>query len=207
MECLGRDGRLLLILCAYQVPLASGTAGSLTARAQQISLLRQKGFTNPNPRTHFINDLKTLITSYHSKSADIILMGDFNESIGARADSMTSVIQAGSLTDVQSYCHGLECEQPTYARGRTCVDYFLISECLLPFIIRQGCEPFNARIFSDHRGLFMDISYPGIFERSPNILAPLSRRGFIYDCTHHVQKYLHFMADYLRDHDLPNKIQ
>ena len=88
---------------------------------------------------------------------------------------MASVLHAGSLTDAQSYCHGLECEQPTYARGRTRVDYIFVSERLLPFIIRQGCEPFNARIFSDHRGLFLDISYPGIFDRSPNILAPLSR--------------------------------
>ena len=207
MECLGRDGRTLLILCAYQVPLASGSAGQLTARAQQISILRQRGFTCPNPRTHFINDLKKLITTYHSQSADIILMGDFNESIGIRADAMASVLQAGSLTDVQSYCHGLECEQPTYARGRTRVDYLFVSNRLLPFIIRQGCEPFNARIFSDHRGLFMDISYPGIFDRSPNILAPLSRRGFIYDCTRHVQKYLKFMDQYLKDHNLPTRIQ
>ena len=109
MECLGRDGRSLVIICAYQVPLASGTAGQLTARAQQILLLRQHGFSSPNPRTHFIHDLRKLITSYHCQSADIILMGDFNESIGLRANSMASVVLASALTDVQSFCHGLEC--------------------------------------------------------------------------------------------------
>jgi exonuclease III len=202
VELLGRDGRNIIVICAYQVCQKYSSTGQLTAYHQQVSLLRQQGIARPNPRLQFVQDLKALLSRYHKSSSDIILMGDFNEVIGLKIDGMESVIRAAHLTDVQVYCHGLENEQSTYSRGPNRVDYFFVSERLLPHVIRQGCEPFNARIFSDHRGLFMDISYPGFFDRAPNVLAPLTRRHLIYNCVRHVRKYLEYMEKYLYDHNM-----
>ena len=202
LELLGRNGRPLVIICAYQVCQKSGRSGDFTAYTQQVSILRRRGVDRPNPRKQFITDLIALLKPYCSANADIVLMGDFNESIGLGATGMTRVIQECHLTDAQAYRHGLDTEQSTYARGPNRVDYFLVSERLLPFIKRQGCEPFNARIFSDHRGLFLDMSYPGFFDRSPNILSPPSRRNLIYNCPRQVRKYLEYMAKYIEDHKL-----
>ena len=202
LDLLGRDGRNLLIICAYQVPQRGGSAGAFTAYTQQASLLRLKGVNNPNPRRQFVRDLTTLLRPYVQSKSDIILMGDFNESIGLNTDGMAHLIQECRLTDVQAFRHGLETEQSTYARGPNRVDYFLLSDRLLQYVLRQGCEAFSTRIFSDHRGLFMDVSYPGFFDRAPNVLAPPSRRNLIFDCPRHVRLYLGFMDQYMGDHNL-----
>ena len=203
LELLGRDGRSLVILCAYQVSQrGSSNYGQFTAHAQQMALLRLRGVSSPNPRKQFITDLTRLLSQYVQDKSDIILMGDFNETIGMSIDGMAQVINECGLTDVQAFKHGLETEQSTYARGPNRVDYFLISDRLLQHVLRQGCEEFNARIFSDHRGLFMDMSYPGFFDRAPNILAAPSCRNLIYDCPRHVRRYLQYMDKYIKDHNL-----
>ena len=202
VELLGRDGRKLAIICAYQVCQRSGGQGEFTAYAQQVSILRRRGQHHVNPRKQFVIDLVNLLRPYVESRADIILMGDFNESIGLKSTGMAHVTGECRLTDVQTHRHGLEIEQSTYARGPNRVDYFLVSDRLLPYVIRQGCEPFNTRIFSDHRGIFMDLSYPGFFDRAPNTLAPPALRDLIYDCPGHIRKYLTFLKKYLSDHNL-----
>jgi endonuclease/exonuclease/phosphatase family metal-dependent hydrolase len=147
-----------------------GRAGPFTAHSQQVSLLRRQGFENPNPRVHFINDLSSLVQQYHKSNADILVMGDFNEVIGLDLNGMAKALRKGHITDLQTYCHGINCEESTYCRGPNRVDYIFSSDRLLPHIHCQGCEPFNARIFSDHRGIFVNTAYPGIFDRSPNIM-------------------------------------
>ena len=49
MELLGRDGRKLVIICAYQVSQKGGKPGDFTAYSQQVSILRRRGFTTPTP--------------------------------------------------------------------------------------------------------------------------------------------------------------
>jgi hypothetical protein len=115
---------------------------------------------------------------------------------------MTVVIQAGKLTDSQIYCHGIDSEESTYARGPNRVDYIFVSDRLLPHIAHQGCEPFNARIYSDHHGIFLDLLFPGLFDRSPVPLAPIHKRNVIYNCPSHVVKYLSFWDRYIKDHSL-----
>ena len=49
MELLGRDGRKLVIICAYQVSQRGGRPGDFTAYSQQVSILRRRGHHNTNP--------------------------------------------------------------------------------------------------------------------------------------------------------------
>jgi hypothetical protein len=98
VELLGRDGRSLVIICAYQVCQKSGKTGTYTAYSQQVSLLRQRGHQNPNPRRHFVADHFTLIHQYNTTQFDIILMGDFNKVIGLDLNGMAKVIQKSHLT-------------------------------------------------------------------------------------------------------------
>ena len=82
-ELLGRDGRKLVIICAYQVCQRNGGAGEFTAFAQQVSILRRRGTHQVNPRKQFIIDLTSTLRPYVEAKADLIIMGDFNESIGS----------------------------------------------------------------------------------------------------------------------------
>ena len=127
-------------------------------------------------------------------------MGDFNEDIGLDPHGMASVITAGGLVDSYTTRHGLHNEPSTYARGQKRVDYIFISEHLLPYLVRSGFEPFNHRIYSDHRGCFIDLSIPGLFNRSLTTLATPPNRNLCSTNHHHVQKYIRAVNDYFLQH-------
>ena len=91
-------------------------------------------------------------------------MGDLNEQVGSDPQGMASVLTAGGLIDAHTTRHGIENEPSTYARGQTRVDYMFISKRLKPYLLRAGIEPFNQRICSDHQGMFIDLSLPGLFD-------------------------------------------
>jgi endonuclease/exonuclease/phosphatase family metal-dependent hydrolase len=206
VDLLGRSGRIVTVICAYQVVQEVGRHGDRTNYSQQVRMMRMEGSLHPDPRRKFIEDMKVLVTELRNKDHDVILMGDFNESIGVDPTGMASVMTAGLLSDVFCHKHGLHQEKPTYARGTTRVDYVLSTPRLLNHVRHTGAEPFNFRIFSDHRGLFVDFSMPGFFDRAPNALAKLHTRHLIYDCPRHVKQYLSATAQYFQDHKVEERM-
>ena len=184
LDLLGRDSRLISIICAYQVVQEKGQHGDRTTYSQQVRMMRLAGINDPDPRKQFIRDLKALVSSLRKNGNDIILMGDFNESIGDKAEEMASVMLAGGLTDTHCFCHGLTTEKPTYARGSKRVDYILVSRRLTEHIHRCSAEPFNLCIFSDHRGLFVDFSLPLVSSIELPILSPNSTPAILSMTVH-----------------------
>ena len=77
VDLLGRDGRTLTIICAYQVGQEKGEHGTQTTYSQQVRMMQIDGILDPNPRQIFIRDLQLLITSLSEANNDIILMGNF----------------------------------------------------------------------------------------------------------------------------------
>lgn len=202
LSLLGRDNRLVTIIVAYQVVQASGDHGEHTLYEQQRALYRAAGIDNPNPRRLFIHDLAQYVSELHQAEHDIILMGDFNEEVGLDAHGMQVVLDAGGLTDCHVYRHGLETEQPTYARGCKRVDYMFVSSQLVPHLKHSGIEPFNHRIFSDHRGMFIDLRLPGIFDRAPVAIAAPSERHVRTDVPPLIIKYITALNEYCTLHDV-----
>ena len=78
---MGKDNREILILTAYNVPQDT-PVGDDTLHAQQTSQYLIDKIYNPHPRKLFIKDLLTLIKEAVKDNQDIIIMGDFNETIG-----------------------------------------------------------------------------------------------------------------------------
>jgi len=69
----GRNGCQVTIVVAYQVcNKTPSQRGRTTAAAQQESLLRQRGETNPNPRMHFRRDLKRFLKQCQDENQEII---------------------------------------------------------------------------------------------------------------------------------------
>jgi hypothetical protein len=169
--------------------------------------MRLDGVSDPNPRQAFLRDLKTLVKSLHADYHDVILMGDFNELIGAKLSEMASVVSAGHLTDTYCFRHGLDNEKATYAHGSKRVDYIFTSQRLTEHIRASGAEPFNFRIFSDHCGLFVDFAMPGFFDRAPNELAKMHSCDLIFDCPRHVRTYLLEMSTYIGLHKISEQLE
>ena len=78
---LGRDDREILILTAYNVCQES-KSGIDTLHTQQTALYMLKNISKPNPEKFFIANLVTLIEIAVKANKDIILTGDFNETVG-----------------------------------------------------------------------------------------------------------------------------
>ena len=107
---------------------------------------------------------------------------------------------AGDLIDSHATRHGLENEPASYARGSIRVDYIFISARLKSHLLRAGLEPFNQRIFSDHRGMFIDLSIPGLFDRSLTTLASPVNRHLCATNQKHVRNYIRELHKYFQAH-------
>jgi hypothetical protein len=61
VDFLGRTGRIISIICAYQVVQETGHHGDRTTHSQQVQMMRLEGQMQPNPRWQFIVDMKALV--------------------------------------------------------------------------------------------------------------------------------------------------
>jgi hypothetical protein len=102
----GKNGREVLITTVYQACKASiSTIGSKTAYAQQWHLLRQAGNPKPDRRKSFIIDLDNFLSTHHAAGTEILLMGDFNETLGDSIQGLDAIINKYSLLDLLPYHH------------------------------------------------------------------------------------------------------
>jgi hypothetical protein len=201
MELMGRSDKRLVILTVYQVPQKTGLAGSsTTAYTQERNMFRLEGRSNPNPQKILIDDLCILVSDLRRNGHDIILMGNFNEQVGSDPNGMASVLMAGGLIDSHVTRHGLENGPSTYARGHTRVDYIFMSERLKPYLLCAGIEPFNQRIYADHRGMFIYLSLPGLLDRSLTALASPVNRHFCATNQKHARNYIREIHKYFQEH-------
>ena len=81
----------------------------------------------------------------------------FNERLGDTQDALAHLVTQCDLADPHANAHGTNGEPSTYSRGTKQLDYVFISPRILPFIQKYGIHPFHQVIFTDHRGLFLDM--------------------------------------------------
>jgi hypothetical protein len=190
-------------ITVYQVcktPDGALSKGKCTAAAQQCSLLAQRHKRDPNPIKHFRKYLSTLLKSSKSSGELIVLFGDFNEVFGSDSSGISKLARENDLVDIMHNRHRLP-DPATYARGKDRLDYVLISSSTC------GYDPFNERVFSDHRGYFVDFDIPMLFGNKLQRLAaqPFSDiRGKDAKC---VTKYVEVKDDYLHEHKFYGRIQ
>ena len=88
------------MVTAYQSYKASiRTIGSKTAFAQQWHLIRQADDTKPDPRKRFIKDQDKFLSPHHRSGTEILLMGDFNETLGDSIRGLDLIVKKYNLLD------------------------------------------------------------------------------------------------------------
>jgi hypothetical protein len=189
MKLLGCNKRLITIISAYQVCTRPTHRTGTTAYHQQQSLLRQKGAKKANPRKFFHRDLQEFVRRTKSRNESVILVGDFNEPMNERS-SMARIASTHSLVDILFQRNSHLPEPNTYVRGSNRIDYALITPDLLPAVQRCGYEPFQKRVTSDHRGLFLDFNTNLLFGNDTQPLGPLSMRDFTAKSAANNSKYI-----------------
>ena len=204
----------LTILTAYQVCKASNP-GSNTAAEQQKTqlLLREKGKPRKkselDPRKAFIDDLDNLLKELHEDNHEIIIMMDANECIYEKASKLRNIMSKHGLTDVHRDQHPeLDPEDwKTYNRGSKKIDYIFGSPGVLEWTHRSGIEEFNARIQSDHRGLWLDLDLESLLGGKIPDLIPPQQRGITGKDPKTTRKFRAELHKYLVDHNFPRRIK
>jgi hypothetical protein len=168
--------------------------------------LQQRGEANPNPRKHFRLDLHHFLHKRRQEGDEIILTGDFNEALGDETDGISKLCSSFNLVDLMFSLY--ESRQiPTYARGKKRLDYALATPFAASTIVTGGYEPFNHRLASDHRALFLDFDEAALFGSQSSCLTSIQRRDLHAKNPKEVTKYLEAKHDVMEAHNIFERIQ
>jgi exonuclease III len=171
----GREGFQMTVISAYQVVDCGSQPGKITAAAQQASYLTQLDAQDCNPRKAFKQDLRTYLSECKSKGDEILLLGDFNESIDGNFNGISRIIADFHLVDLMR-CRSNQQPPATYSRGRLRLDYGLATRKIADALVGAGYEAFNARFPTDHRAYYFDLDTEKLFGSRTQSLAPPSLR-------------------------------
>ena len=198
-KLVGHGGQLLIIVSAYQPIEKRGKEGNLTIASQQRSLLLLDNDTT-NPRTSFRRDLLTTLSTYAQAGADLLLLGDFNETLGSDPDGISHIASRLQLVDLMSSRHS-STPPATYSRGSKRLDYALASHRVSHSIVACGYDAFNARFPSDHRGYFFDFATTHLFGNPTQDLATPHSRLLRASNIHQVTSYIDTKYEWLLAHN------
>jgi hypothetical protein len=195
------------IVNAYQVCDKSvSQRGHYTTAAQQESLLRQRGETNPNSQKHFRLDLHHFLQQRRQEGNEIILTGYFNEALGDETDGIPKLCSSLNLVDLMFSLHKSR-QIPTYARGKKRLDYALATPLTARTIVAGRYKPFNHHLASDHRAFFLDFDEAALFGSQSPSLASIQRRDLHAKNPKEVTKYLEAKHDLMEAHIIFDHIQ
>jgi hypothetical protein len=155
---------------------------------------------DPDPRKSFKTDLDLFLAPYHPAGSEILLLGDFNEALGASTNCLDAIINKYNLIDLMPYHHGIEGEIETYYRGNKHLDYAFGTQLLNESILRIGFTPYNFVITSDHRGLFIDLHANSFLGGDPNQLMSHALRGIKSSDPKKCRAYVSAVTKYLTAH-------
>ena len=210
---LGKDGKELVILTAYNVSQTESTGNDTLYNQQQAQYLLQYNTkrlkcdkdTYIDPKKRFVQDLKILLKEIAASGHDIILTGDFNEIIGDSHNSLTLALLDIGLHDIIALKHGFDTDINTYKRGPRRLDYVFVSRRIIDHVTACGYDRFDDVLCSDHRASFLDIHLPGLFGRDLPILCSPSSRTIRGDQPDNITKYIKALATHIDEQHLIQK--
>jgi hypothetical protein len=203
----GFEGDSFTLISMYNVvDVALSATGPSTIFSQQYQLLRLAGVTYPNPQQQDVDDLNCHIAKLTANNESVVVMGDFNETLGTNPRMMAKVCADHDLFDVLFQKHGDDVQIPTCARGTKRLDYCLASAPLQPIILACGYNLFNEYFFSDHRAIFVDFRLKEFFGHStPKLVNPDQR--FASSSSPTIKKFIHKMYSHLVNNQVFHKYQ
>ena len=167
----------LIIYTIYQVnPTPTNTVG-ITAWHQQRLQLNLQGRDHIHPRTAFTIDIIKQIQLHQQQGCDIILGGDFNDTLQSRNSNLFRIANSTNLVDPWTRIYPNHPTFNTHHRGTTRIDATFCSHSLLPAISHIGYPPFSWFTNSDHRGVLIDFHADKLFRNQPTSPQPIVQRG------------------------------
>ena len=185
----GQNGTQVTFISAYQPVRDTASLGLMTVVTQQRNILTQMGDQVREPRKAFKRDLRILLQELTTRGDDILLVGDFNETIDAQFNGLCKLIADFHLVDLmQGRSHSPY--PATYARGKQRLDYGFATEKVANALRSAGYEAFNERFPTDHRAYYFDFDTEKLFGNETQSLAPPAMRILKSSNINQVTQYL-----------------
>ena len=117
-------------------------------------------------------------------------------------NGIDKLCQQFHLVDAMRYQHGPTPQGfATWVDGSKVLDYTLVDAGLLNSLSKCGYEPFDSRIHSDHRGMFIDFDASMLFGAENTQLANMARRRMHSTNPQQVTLCIKHKLKYPRDHN------
>ena len=172
----GQNGVKKTILSAYQVATDNPHAGLTTATSQQRSILISNQDPIVEPRKAFKRNLRDYISKCRERGEEMLIVGDFNESLDGAYNGMCKLMTDFHLVDLMKM-RSAQSVPATYTRGPNRLDYGLATHKVAEALTAAGYEAFNQRYPTDHRAYFFDFNTDLLFGSKTQVLAsPVLRR-------------------------------
>ena len=172
-----RNNNHLTVISAYQVCKTPTNIIGNTAWHQQRLALNTSGRTQDHPRKAFADDLVKFIAQLIGKKHDIIVGGDFNETL---EDINSGLLRIATTTQLVDPWNNKFAHHPpfnTQIMGSKRIDSVLISPGILCCITKIGYAPFGFFTTSDHRALVLECDTKMLFGDVTDRLIPPQFRG------------------------------
>jgi hypothetical protein len=223
----GATNSKIFIVTAYRV-CDNKESGPKTAYRQQFRHLSEitKMVRSPDPYKQCILNLQAWLEDIVQQGHLIILCLDSNEDITKTAPAfipltynegthashpahnglLAALMTTCGLVDPLAHQHTLQPFPPTYNRGRSRLDYILVSASILPMVQRSGILPYQALFHSDHRSCFVDINPTLLFGNQTAELVPPCRRQLQLFDPRIVSHYNELLQKQLSYHKIQDKV-
>ena len=179
----------LTILSVYQVcPRPTNIIGNTAYHQQQRAL--NKAGRSIHPRRAFIDDLSQFIADLSTQQHDIILGGDFNESVTDRNSGLLHLATAHNMIDPFLHRFPHHPEFGTHLQGSRRIDVVLVTPRILDSIKTIGYAPFEYATTSDHRPLLLEFHTDILFGARHTDLLPAHSRGVRVKDTKSVETFI-----------------
>ena len=166
----GKREIMLRIISAYR-PCIPSTAGPSTTYSQHQRLFDMKK-EKREPRQAFLEDLGKDIDKWHEEGDQIILMADFNTD--TTGEEIRKWREQRQLNDIFISTYPHETIPATYHKGKHPIDTILVSHSIQA--TKAGFTTFG-ELPTDHRGLWIDITYQTAFGHNmQKLVKPRARR-------------------------------
>ena len=145
---IGKEGKEIMVLTVYNVSQDQATGNDTLYNQQQAQYLLHYNLHGLkcnreqyiDPKQRFVTDLLSLLTDASNAGKDIILTGDFNDTIGESHNDLTLAILTIGLQDVIAIQLGFHTDIATYKRGPRRIDYVFVSRRILNHVSACGYD-------------------------------------------------------------------
>ena len=194
----GKERKVLKIISPYRVCNQKHQQGICTIYMQQETDLVNDGRKETDPRKALLEDLSTQIQKDHKEGKMVILLGDMNEDIGGNRN-IKDFLDKINMYNVMQVKHKGDLPK-THERGQDCLDMVAASNSIQKKRINRAVyQPFYHGIYSDHRGMFVDLDIKEIFNHVKGDTNKEIYRRFTTTQTPKWEKYVKKLEYYLEE--------